>query len=261
MPKRGAATMHDAAVAFVGDAADQGVNGRREAERAGVRRHVVHPSVGDEDRACHAVRRHVGERCVERGEQAGAVGLAVGLAGLHHPHLDAGNALQALRHRRACGLGLCGAIAEILARALVDDDHRHRGEWIAVLARERGVRQRQHQQRQRRGAQQGAPAARDQHQESDRRRDRGGRPHVCSRDEGRETDTEVHSSAPVLATSGSRRRRIVPPKHLALPLPLPLAGEGRGGAAADLQLAPPPAVARRPFPFPPSPQAGRGLSR
>ena len=150
---------HDTAVALVGDAADEGVNGRGESERAGVGGHVVNPAVGDEDRARHAVRRHVGERRVERGEQAGAVGLAVGLAGLHHPHLDAGNALQALGHGGAGGFGLGGALAEILARALVDDDHRDRGQGIAVLAGERGVCERKHEQRQRRGAQQAAPAA------------------------------------------------------------------------------------------------------
>jgi hypothetical protein len=184
-----------------------------EAERAGIGRHVVHPAVGDEDGAGDAIRRHVGERRIERGEQAGAVGLAVGLAGFHHPHLDAGNALEALGHRGACGLGLSRALAEALARALVDHDHRHRGERIAVFAGERGIGERKHEQRQRRGAQQGAPAARDQHQRSDCRGDRGGRPYVFARDEGRETDTEVHSSAPVLPTSGSRLRRILPPQH------------------------------------------------
>src|SRR5262249_38270229 len=116
--------------------------------------------------------------------------------------------------------------------------------------------------RQRRSAQQAAPAARDQHQESDRRGDRGGRPHVCSRDEGRETDTEVHSSAPVLAASGSRQRRIVPPNlfsPLALLLPLPLAREGQG--PADWQHAPPPAVVSPPLPPSNSPpQAGEGVT-
>ena len=58
----------DAAVALVLAAGDERVNGRGEAERAGVGRYVVDPPVGDHDRAGDAIGRHVGERRTERGE-------------------------------------------------------------------------------------------------------------------------------------------------------------------------------------------------
>ena len=163
-----------------------------EAERAGIGRHVVHPAVGDEDGAGDAIRRHVGERRVERGEQARAVGLAVGLAGLDHAHLDAGNALQPLGDRGARRLGLGGAVAEVLAQALVDHDDGDRGQRIAVLPGQRRVGEREDEQRQRAGADQRAAAARDQQQRGDGRRNRRGCPHVFDRDERREADTEIH---------------------------------------------------------------------
>ena len=255
--------MHDAAVALVGDAADQGVNGRRESERAGVGRHVVHPAVGDEDRACHAVRRHVGERCVERGEQAGAVGLAVGLAGLHHAHLDAGNALQALGHRRACGLGLGGAIAEILARALVDDDHRDRGERIAVLAGERGF----------------ASASTSSASAAVRSRAPRLRETSIRRAIAAATAAAAHTYSvgmrgaklipkftPVLLFSRrqARARAASCPRTHSCPRFCSLSRlRGRAGeGAADLQLAPPPAVVSPPLPLPTLPRKrGRGLPR
>ena len=83
---------------------------RGEAERGGIGRHVVHAAVGDQDGAGDAVRRHVGERRAERGEQPRAVGLAVGLAGLDDAHLEARDAAEPLGQRGARRFGLlrCG---------------------------------------------------------------------------------------------------------------------------------------------------------
>ena len=133
----------DAAVALVLAAGDQRMNRRGEAERAGFRRYVVHASVGDHDRAGDAVGGNVGQRRAERGEQPRAVGLAVRLAGLDHPHVEAGNMAQAADDRRARFLGLPRAVAEILARAFIDYDDGDRAERIAVLARQRGIGERQ----------------------------------------------------------------------------------------------------------------------
>ena len=89
------------------------------------------------------------ERRRQRGEQPGAVGLAVGLPGLDEAHFEARDAAEPLAERGARRLGLLGAGAEILARALVDHHGGDRGERLAVLARDRRVGERQHEQRER----------------------------------------------------------------------------------------------------------------
>ena len=114
----------DAAVAFVRVSGNQRMDRRGKAERGGVRRYVMHAAVGDHDDAGDAIGRHVGQRRTECGEQSRAVGLAVGLSGFHHARFEAGNAVQPLDDRGTCGVGLLGAVAETLARALVDDDDR-----------------------------------------------------------------------------------------------------------------------------------------
>ena len=90
MPKRGAVIRSDAAVAFVLGAGDQRMQRCGEAKRRGVRRHVMHAAVGQEDGAGHPVGRHIGERGAERGEEARAVGLAVRLSGLHRADFSPG---------------------------------------------------------------------------------------------------------------------------------------------------------------------------
>ena len=152
MPKRGAADDRDAAVALVLAAGDQRMHRRLEAERGGVGRDVVHAAVGDQERAGDAVDRHVRQRRGQRAEQLGAVGLAVGLAGLDDAHFEALDLLQAVDQRFLRLRGLAGAVAEILARALVDHDGGDRGQRLALLAGERGIGERQQEQRQRRHA-------------------------------------------------------------------------------------------------------------
>ncbi len=74
----------------------------------GVGRNVVHPAVGDEERAGDALDRHVRQRRGQRAEQLGAVGLAVGLAGFDDADLEALDLLQAVDQRFARLLGLAG---------------------------------------------------------------------------------------------------------------------------------------------------------
>ena len=71
---------------------------------------------------------------------------------------------------RARGFGLLGAVVEFLARALVDDDDRDRGQRIAVLAGDRGIGERQHEQRDRDDAH--IDAARLREHEQEREHDR-----------------------------------------------------------------------------------------
>ena len=109
-------------------------------------------------------------------EQAGAVGLGVRLAGLDHAHVEPGHAVQPLDDGGARRFGLPRAVAEILARALVDHDDGDGAKRIAVLAREGGVRQRQHDEGERDRAHDRAAAARGDQQQRQHRRDGGGRP-------------------------------------------------------------------------------------
>ena len=108
---------------------------RIEAELRGFRRHVVHAPVSDEQRAGDAVRRHVSERGAQRVEQPGTVGLAVSLSGLDHAHFQARDATEPLRDGGAHRFGLLLAVAEILARALVDHHDGDGGQRLAVFAR------------------------------------------------------------------------------------------------------------------------------
>ena len=150
-------------------AGDQPVHRRREAEPGDVGRQVVDAAVGDHDGAGDAVLRHVGERRGERREQPRAVGLAVGLAGLDEAHFEIGDAAEPLGELGAGRFGLGGAVGELLARALVDHDDRDRGQRIAVLAGDRRIGERQHEQRERDGAHQRAAAAREHQQQRDQR--------------------------------------------------------------------------------------------
>jgi hypothetical protein len=65
---------------------------RGKAERGGLGRYVVHPPVGDEEDPRHAVVGDIGERGRQCREQARAVGLAVGLAGLDEARFHVGQA-------------------------------------------------------------------------------------------------------------------------------------------------------------------------
>jgi hypothetical protein len=172
------------------------MNGRGEAERVRVGRRVMHAPVGNHDGAGHAIRRHVGKRRAERGEEPRAVGLAVRLPGLDHAHVEPGDAAQPFQHRGARLLGLPRALAEILARAFVDHDDRDGAQRVAVLAGERRIGKRECDEQQRHHADRAAAAARDdqEQRQHDGRGDCG--PQYRERDEGSEGDAEIHVRPP-----------------------------------------------------------------
>ena len=120
-----------------------------EAERGGFRRHVMHAAIGQEDRAGDSVRRYVRERRAERGEQTRTVGLAVRLSGFDSADFQPGDAAKPLDQRGARGFRLLQAVAEILARTLVDNNRGDGGQRLAILAGEGRVCQREHHQQQR----------------------------------------------------------------------------------------------------------------
>jgi hypothetical protein len=183
---------HHAAVAFVAGAGDKRMDRRADAQRRDLGRDIVHASVGEHDCARHAVGRHVGQHGAQRREQPRAVGLAVGFAGFDEAHVETRDAAEPLGQQRARGLGLLEAVAEILARALVDHHRHDRGQRLAILARERRVRQRQHHhgESERRARPAAAPRKRQQSHEHDRNRDR--HPQHIGRNQRREVDAETH---------------------------------------------------------------------
>src|SRR3954471_10072038 len=113
----------DASITLARASGDQRVDWRVEAKLRGFGRHVVHAPIGDEEGARDTIRRHVRQRRAKRGEQPRSVGLAVRMTGFDHAYLKPRDAAEPLRERIARGLSLLLAIAEILARALVDHHH------------------------------------------------------------------------------------------------------------------------------------------
>src|SRR4029434_878800 len=99
----------------------------------------MNAAIGDQDGSRDAIGRHIRERRRQGGEQLGAVGFAVGGAGFGNTDLESRNALEPLDEGGARSLRLLGAIAEILARALVDDDSGHPWYWVGVLSGVRGM--------------------------------------------------------------------------------------------------------------------------
>ena len=158
--------------------------------------HVMDAAVGDQEGAGDPIRRHIGERRAQRREQSRPVSLAVGDAGFHHPHVEIGNAAEPLVQRSPRFLGLFGALAKILARALVDHDGCDRRQRLAVLAGEGGVGERQQYQRQRGDAHRSPSGAAEQQQYGDHD-DRGERdPQHERRNQGGERDAVLHAIAP-----------------------------------------------------------------
>ena len=101
-------------------------------------------------------------------------GFAVRLAGIDDTDLESLDLLEAVDQFLAYFRGLVGAVAEILARALVDDNGGHRRQRFALLAGEGRIGEREQDQRQRRHAHRGAPRAadREHHRDHDDRRER-----------------------------------------------------------------------------------------
>ena len=88
-------------------------------------------------------------------------------------------------------LGLLLAVAEILARALVDDDDGDRSQRLAVFAGERRIGERQHDEPERERANGGAAAARDEQQQRQDGGHSNAGPQDLALDERSERDTEV----------------------------------------------------------------------
>ncbi len=124
----------NAAVALVLASGDQGMHRGLKSKRRGVGGNVMHPPIGDQEGAGDAIDRNIRQRRRQRTEQFGAIGLAVGLAGLDHPHLQPLDLLEAFDQCFLRLRGFPGALAEVLARALVDHDRGHRRQRLTLLA-------------------------------------------------------------------------------------------------------------------------------
>src|ERR1700753_4059800 len=157
----------DAAVALVLLSCDQRMYRGGEAQCGRIVGDIVDPAVGDQEGAGDAVGGNVRKRRRQRAEKLGAVGFAVGLAGLDHAHFKALDLLQAVDQFLLRLCGLFGAIAKALARTLVDHHGSDRGQRLAVFAGKRWIGQRQQNQRQRRDPDRRTAGTADQQQRRD----------------------------------------------------------------------------------------------
>ncbi len=164
MPKRGAVMSATRRSMLVGAAGDERMQRRGQAECGGIGRNVVNAAVGDQKRTADAIGRHIGERRRQRREKLGAVGLAVGLAASTTRVSMPLMAFSLLRRSSRASFGFPGALAELLARALVDDHGDDRRQRLAIFARKRRVGEREQDQREREHAGHAAAGARQQQQ-------------------------------------------------------------------------------------------------
>ena len=140
------AVERDAAVVLAFLAGDQRVDRRVEAERGGVFRHVGDDAVGDENAAGDLLGRHVIDELCQIGEERGPV--AVGAVGrMHLADFEVAERFKAVLQRGDGGRGLCLAVAEMLAAAVVDNEGHHAGQSLALLALQNRIGQRQDQER------------------------------------------------------------------------------------------------------------------
>ena len=162
MPKRGAETSTTRRSRSSGWPVISACTGAAKPSARGLGRHVVHAPVGDEDGAGDAVGRHVG-----RAPTPSAVNSRVpSVSPSAWPASTKRTSSPGMRPSRSASggarrLGLLRAVAEILARALVDHHDGDRGQRLAVLARERRIGEREHEQRERRARAPIAPRLRD----------------------------------------------------------------------------------------------------
>ena len=179
---------------------------RGEAQRGSFPRRVVRAAIDQQIRAGDPIGRNVRQRCAERGEQTRPIGLAIRLCSLHGAYFQPGDTAKAVDQRRARGFRLLLALAEILARAFVDDDRGDGGERFAILAGEGGVCQRQHHQQQRDRAHDGAAAAGEEQQPRHDERNSQAGPYDIGGYQRREGDAEIHVAPIVPAARAARAR-------------------------------------------------------
>ena len=128
-------------------AGDERVQRRVEAERVDLGGDVVDDAVGDEDGAADALGRHVGERVAQRANSSVPL-LSASSRGLSMKcGLDIAHRGELLDDRGARGLGLRGALADAVGAGAVDDDGDDVLQRPPVLALQRGIGEREQQQR------------------------------------------------------------------------------------------------------------------
>ena len=147
------------AVAFLAPARHQHLQRGFQTHGLG-RRRIMHLAVGDQHRARHAPRRHIGQRRIQCRKGLGAVVLAGGGGG------DAGftdDQVRLLRQqppdRGARGFGLLGALAQAHALGAIRDDHRHVGQRGVLLPHQQRPGECKQQHRKGQPAGPGAPRA------------------------------------------------------------------------------------------------------
>ena len=120
-------------------AGDQRVQRGVEAERGRRLGNVVHVAIGDHDRAADPLRRRVGERAPQRGEQFGALGFGFLARRFDDAQINVPESFQPRLDLVAGFVGLLRPLANVLAAGTVDDQGDNVLERAAVLLDEIGI--------------------------------------------------------------------------------------------------------------------------
>ena len=238
----------DLTVALVRMSGDEHVQRRLDAEGGERGRDVVDHAVGDHDDAGEPLRRHIGERLSQCGEQLGAV-VAGRVRHVDEARLDVGQGAEAALQLGSDLIGHRRPVAERLRAGAIDD---HRGDVthrFAILAHERGVGECGQHQAEHEGAQgRRAPARQEGEDGKQHGDDRERREHRPGQ-QGREAEAQ-HEAGPSASGRGVR-----PPPEAEEGGPRVSEGRERGATGPDTSL-PSPDLARGP----PSPAEGGGQS-
>src|SRR5690606_6116513 len=154
------------------------------------------------DDAGDAVGRRARQRGVESREQLRALaGRGVALGGRRPFDLEVLDLAEALLELTADGGLLFGALVELLARALVDDDEGDVGEAVALLLAQRRVQEGGEEGGEGRAAPESAAASAEDEQGDERKRDDARRPDEGRGDQRRKLDRPAHAFSLLLTRS------------------------------------------------------------
>ena len=190
------------AIALILAAHDQRMQRRAD---GGFLRRVVDFAVGDQDRACDAFRRHIGERGIERRKELRAVVLP---GRLRRDRCDAH--LKALvRSQLFPDLGeslgsVCRAVLDAHALRTVDDHGGDVGERLARLMHDQRIGEDEDSGCQRQTARPGAARTSEKGIGCQRQRNADRHPHKDHGHEGREIDRGCHVSASAVPAGRER---------------------------------------------------------
>ena len=123
---------------------------------------VMHLTIGDQDRTCHPLGRHIGQNAGQSGKQGAAVGVMGRDVG--DAHVQMRQVFELLFDRGAHGVGLALALVKLLRAGPVDHHRHHIVQRVALLDDHLRLEQRAHQRQHRHQSEPAAaPSGADHH--------------------------------------------------------------------------------------------------